>query len=420
MGGTMGETQNTHICLQPEYVGAFRCDGAACNSKCCKGWAVDIDGPTYQKYCTIEPKIERKKIVSKIKFKKQKGKFIVEMAKNGDCPFLREDGLCRIQKTWGAEWLSNTCTVYPRHMYLAGGLLLRALTMTCPVAANQALLPEEPMAFEEVAIPDGDWEELMRRGTGRIPELPEMILDVQYGSISILQNRALSIDQRLVVLGFFMDQAGDMVEGGAPEKLKELSSVYTAEDFIGQTTDMMRAITFRPGEYVKSMFGLIEALYGRNAAYHGLESMLMQRIVRAFGLENGEIPLTGLLKTYQEQFRPAQEEMLREYSHIFENYLVNEFFLDHYPRVLEGSFVQNYILFVMTYKMTEFMATTMVMTEEPKPDGKRLVELITHMVASLDHSNEFLSALARDTMKRQKNVVECMKNLLFTGEEFSA
>lgn len=69
----MGEEQEKKVvCLQPEYVGKFQCDGAACNSKCCRGWGVDIDGPTYQRYCTIEPKDERKKIVSRIKYKKQK------------------------------------------------------------------------------------------------------------------------------------------------------------------------------------------------------------------------------------------------------------------------------------------------------------------------------------------------------------
>ena len=413
------EEQKTYLCLQPEYVGKFRCDGAACNSKCCKNWAVDIDGPTYQKYCTIEPKTERKKIVSHIKFKKQRGKFIVEMAKNGACPFLRSDGLCKIQKTWGADWLSNTCTVYPRYMYTVGDMLFRGLTLSCPVAADMALLPEEPMAFEQIAMDGAAWEETMRRGAGHMAKMEDALPDTQYGAISILQNRALTIDQRLIVLGFFLDQAGDMVEAGKPEQIEMLSAVYTADDFMEKVPEMLRAIAFRSVAYVKGMFGLLETLYGKKAAYHGTDDILMQRVVRAFGIENGEVPLSELVATYQGAFRSAQEEMLGQYGHIFENYLVNEFFLNHYPHVLDGSFVQNYILFVMTYKMMEFMATTMTMTEEPKPDAKRLVELNVHMVGLFDHSREYLEAVARDTLKRQINVVECMKNLLYAGEEFS-
>lgn len=413
------EETKTYTCLQPEYVGKFQCDGAVCGSKCCKHWEIDIDGPTYQKYCTIEPKEERKKVVSRIKYKKAKRKFLVEMDKGGACPFLRKDGLCYIQKTWGAEWLSNTCTVYPRTIYTAGDLLLRGLTLTCPVAAKLALLPEEPMAFEKVPMAAEEWERLLSRCAGRVSRMGDALIDVQYGAVSILQNRALSIDQRLIVLGFFLDQAGDFVEAGEPEKIEMLSAVYTAEDFGAQVPDMLRAIRFHPAEYVRSMFGLIDALYGKKAAYQGREQVLMQRVVCAFGLEQEEVPFTSLVGTYQTVFRPAEEAMLRDYGHIFENYLVNEFFLDHYPQAVEGTFVQNYNLFVMTYKLMEFIAVAMTIVEEPKPDAERLTELIGRMVSSFDHNSKFLWAVAQDTMKRQKDVVTCMKNLLYAGKEYA-
>lgn len=342
------------------------------------------------------------------------------MARGGSCPFLRKDGLCHIQKTWGAEWLSNTCTVYPRIIYTAGDILLRGLTLTCPVAAKLALLSEEPMAFEKVTITGEERERLLFRCAGRLSTMGDALLDAQYGAISILQNRSLSIDQRLIVLGFFLDQAGDFVEAGAPEKIETLSAVYTAEDFGAQVPDMLRAITFHPAEYVKSMFGLIETLYGKRAKFQGREGVLMQRVVRAFGLEEEEVPLAALVEVYQSKFRPTAEDMIRNYGHIFENYLVNEFFINHYPQVSAGTFVQNYILFVMNYKLVEFMAAAMVMVEEPKPDAERLVELVGHMASSIDHSNDFLRTVARDTMKRQKDVVACMKNLLDAGEEFSA
>lgn len=433
------EQEKTYMRLQPEYVGKFQCDGAVCNSKCCKRWAVDIDGATYQKYCTIEPKTERKKIVSRIKYKKQKNMFFVEMAKNDACPFLRSDGLCYIQKTWGADWLSNTCTMYPRKPYMAGELMMMSLTLTCPVAAKQALLPKEPMAFEEVPMTAERRNEIIRRCTGRLSRMGDAFIDVQYGAISILQNRALSIDQRLIVLGFFLDQAGDMVEAGAPEQIETLAAVYTAEDFMYRVPEMLRAIDFRVAEYIKSMFGLIEALYGKGAEYQGRERPLMYHVVHAFGLEEQEVPLAKLVETYQETFRPAQEILLQNFGHIFENYLVNEFFLEHYPQRIVGTLVQNYILFVMTYKLLEFMAVSMALAgeaeEEKQSDGKgkpekdetekgemdeeKLVDLIGHMASSFDHNTEFLKSVAKDSLKRQKNVVACMKNLLYAGDGLS-
>ena len=435
------EQEKTYMRLQPEYVGKFQCDGAVCNSKCCKRWAVDIDGATYQKYCTIEPKTERKKIVSRIKYKKQKNMFFVEMAKNDACPFLRSDGLCYIQKTWGADWLSNTCTMYPRKPYMAGELMMMALTLTCPVAAKQALLPKEPMAFEEVPMTAETQDKLIRRCVGRLSKMGDAFIDIQYGSISILQNRSLAINQRLIVLGFFLDQADDMVKAGTPEQIETLAAVYTAEDFLERVPEMLRAIDFRVAEYVKSMFGLIETLYGKDAKFQGREHSLMRRVVSAFGLKDREVPLADLVETYIKTFRPAQEALLQKFGHIFENYLVNEFFLEHYPQRIVGTLVQNYILFVMTYKLLEFIVVSVAVTgeaerekepSEPETgkteqgktetgdmDEETLVDLIGHMVASFDHSTEFLKSVAKDALKRQKDVVACMKNLLYAGDEFA-
>lgn len=413
------ERQKISMCLQPEYVGKFQCDGSVCNSKCCKGWTVDIDGSTYQKYCTIEPKTERKKIVSRIKYKKQKNVFLVEMAKDGSCPFLQNDGLCKIQKTWGADWLSNTCALYPRKPYLTGDLLMMAMTLTCPVVADLALLPEEPMAFEEVPLSGEQRDALLRCCSGRLSKMGDALIDIQYGAISILQNRALTIDQRLIVLGFFLDQAGDMVEAGRPEDIETLAAVYTAVDFMDKVPEMLHAIDFRVAEYVKSMFGLIETLYGKNATFHGKERSLMVHVVHAFGMEE-EVLLNALVDKYRTTFRPAQEKLHRAFGHIFENYLVNEFFLEHYPQKIVGTFAQNYILFVMNFKLMEFMAVATSVSDEEEMDAEKMVDLVKHMVTSLDHSTEFLKSVAKDALKRQKDVVDCMKNLLYVGEEVSA
>ncbi|MBP3691163.1 MAG: hypothetical protein J6I74_07550, partial [Schwartzia sp.] len=229
----------------------------------------------------------------------------------------------------------------------------------------------------------------------------------------------------------------DMVEAGKPEQIEMLAAVYTAEDFLERVPEMLRAIDFRVAEYIKSMFGLIEALYGKGAEYQGRERPLMYHVVHAFGLEEQEVPLAKLVETYQETFRPAQEILLRKFGHIFENYLVNEFFLEHYPQRITGTLVQNYILFVMTYKLLEFIAVSMAVAgeaeeekeanemekgkmEKGEMDEEKLVDLIGHMASSFDHNTEFLKSVAKDALKRQKNVVACMKNLLYAGEEFTA
>jgi len=62
---------------QPEYVKNFQCDGKKYDARCCKKWAIFIDEKNF-------------------------------------CPFLTEDNLCRLQKNFGEDFLSETCTNYPR------------------------------------------------------------------------------------------------------------------------------------------------------------------------------------------------------------------------------------------------------------------------------------------------------------------
>ena len=275
------------------------------------------------------------------------------------------------------------------------------------------------MAFEEVPISEARRDELLRRCSGRLSKMGDAFLDIQYGAVSVLQNRALTIDQRLIVLGFFLDQAGDMVEAGKPEQIETLAAVYTAVDFMDKVPEMLHAIDFRVAEYVKSMFGLIETLYGKNAEYHGMERSLMLHVVHAFGLEEEEVPLNALVDKYQKTFRPAQEKLHRDFGHIFENYLVNEFFLEHYPQKIVGTFVQNYILFVMNFKLVEFMAVATAVSDEKEMDAEKMVDLVEHMVFSLDHNTDFIRSVAKDALKRQQDVVACMKNLLYAGEDYS-
>ena len=66
------------------------------------------------------------------------------------------------------------------------------------------------------------------------------------------------------------------------------------------------------------------------------------------------------------------------------------------------------------------MAVSTAVSDEKEMDAEKMVDLIEHMVGSLDHSTEFLKSVVKDALKRQKDVIACMKNLLYAGEDISA
>ena len=108
------------VCIQPEYVKHFQCDGTKCGSKCCQGWQIDIDRGAYEKYAALEDAGFRKEILSKLRWNEGTKSYRMEM-RGVACPMLREDRLCGIQRRMGEEYLSDTCAEFPRRSYLFEG-----------------------------------------------------------------------------------------------------------------------------------------------------------------------------------------------------------------------------------------------------------------------------------------------------------
>lgn len=394
------------ICLQPEYVSRFQCDGTACNAKCCKGWRITIDPKTYQKYCNLEPVSFRKRIISKMKYQKEQNQFAIRLDNKGRCPFLGKDFLCEIQKNYGAEYLSRTCRVYPRIINDFGDMVEKSLTLTCPVAAELVLLQEDPIAFEQVRTTPEDfprkWPENIRG----------YAFDVQYGGISILQNRKLSIDQRLVVLGFFLDQANDMVAAGKTEQLKDLSALYASDDFMENVPDMLQAIRFQPKEYFRTMFVLLEELYGEKGEFFRQEQWALLDVKRAYRLpdEAVSIDLADAQEVYRTHISKVRAKLVEEFSHMLENFLVNEFFMNVYPFRIQGNFILNYNVFLLIYKLSEFIfCASASIRSLPKEE---IVSFFVLFSKHLEHNVKYMQEFARAVHKQNQDIVGIMRNLL--------
>jgi lysine-N-methylase len=64
----------------------------------------------------------------------------IDLTPSGFCPFLATDNLCKIQSAFGADYLSATCSTYPRVLNSVDDGLEASLHLSCPEAARQVLL----------------------------------------------------------------------------------------------------------------------------------------------------------------------------------------------------------------------------------------------------------------------------------------
>lgn len=202
----------------PRFMKDFTCIGSSCTDTCCSGLNVSIDRHTLNKYESIEALnkkedewfIERKKNYIQPVSTEHPLPLIhafIQMDHSGHCPFLTQDRLCHIQKTYGESHLGNACSMFPKVYSLLGVHVEKTATFSCPEVARLALLRKEGIQFDE-QVEEVDERFYLRNAVvdtsaGRSAEQARSWI------IGMLQNRSYSLSQRLSAVGVFCKHIDD-------------------------------------------------------------------------------------------------------------------------------------------------------------------------------------------------------------------
>ncbi len=137
------------ISVKPDFYDKFVCIADKCRHSCCIGWEIDIDRDSAEKYLTM------------------KGDFGDELRRNIDttaephfilteaerCPFLRDDGLCRMILNMGEDSLCQICRDHPRFYNSFYGREECGLGLCCEEAVRLFLDEGEPLKLIETGTP---------------------------------------------------------------------------------------------------------------------------------------------------------------------------------------------------------------------------------------------------------------------------
>lgn len=409
---------STYLYFQPEYVSQFKCDPFNCNDNCCKKpWNILIDEKTYEKYSRLKPDSAAREIVRHFKYNAGLGGYLLA---EHPCPFLTADNLCRIQREHGEDFLSNTCTTYPRYTKSFGKFFERSLSMTCPVAAQTALFSDEPMRFEFVEVP----EEIHSHG-GKISianvlataGFAEHMLEVQVALISIMQERTLTIDQRLIVVGFFCDRLGEIIGNGkftaaqVPiliDNLKRLIETYESKNFFArQVPRMLASVRFDEKKFVRLILTLFNDIYGKFA----VKSRFLNAVAETLALKPDENNFVSICAVSDNFARLADERKIfaERYAAFLENYFVNDLFLNCYPWRFTENIANNFAVFVTTCKIFELITFSLV--HMGLDDKETLIKLVGWFTAQTTHSGDIYPEIFY-VVKKFDDPFELMETLL--------
>ena len=365
------------VYLQPKYVENFKCDGRICPANCCRrNWKIEIDVETFNKYAHIES--EEHELTRNIF--SDDGKFFIRH-ENGACPFLNDDGLCSIQLERGEENISQICRDFPRQLYKIGAIIERSLTLSCPIAA-QLILNGERIEFEtrKIELPGWANRQLIVNALNIAPQILPYVPEIQLTSISLLQERRLTLDQRLIVLGFYLRQVEEIFNRGDFEIISTLNKIYTSEEFfIGQVPILIDSVNFQRKDFVKLMTTVAKTIRD------GAAQKFIAQIDFDFG---GKI----------------RKKFFRKYAQAMENFLVNEFFGGVYPFRIDGTIQHNYAVFVVTFKLIETTALSLF----AKNSSTKIFNSIGELVVDLNHNEEFIRAII-DFLRDDADITILMK-----------
>ena len=355
----------------PVYPREFKCDGAACGSLCCGSWHIPVDVMARERLASL-PVPARDDIFGNL-LEKESG-WEMSHRENGNCAFLDGDGLCRLQKNHGEEYLPDVCYSYPRVTYRFSGFVERSLAISCPVAARLVLLPAESLSGGRRKVP------AQRAAAAIHPPMEALRWEtrlplIQLHAVAFLQDRGFSLRQRFLRLGKFFAsmeaRCGKQPPGG--DELRLCAVDAEAEESAAPRAESVLRLRY--------MAALTAALYETEYPSDRLEELSR----RVAGIE-----------------KEAEEELHKRHGHILENLAVNEFFLRLYPFACGGGMLTNFKLFALRFRLAEFSLLLAVAARNSMPEEETVLTMLSRVMERLDHSrvaDDFLRGCAAEDMR---------------------
>lgn len=147
------------VTVLPEFYGEFFCKAGECNHSCCKGWEIDIDECTAAKY--LEEKSPFGETLRENIIFGETASF--KLTPDERCPFLQNDGLCRIILEKGEDFLCEICSMHPRFFTYYRELELAGIGLCCEKSCELLLSDDEKLIFcSESGEFEGDFDRLLK------------------------------------------------------------------------------------------------------------------------------------------------------------------------------------------------------------------------------------------------------------------
>lgn len=130
------------INIDAEIYSEFKCKADKCKHSCCKGWEIDIDEDTLLYYKSLDTELG-----NEIRQNIHEGEdTFFKLTDDKKCPFLKDDGLCKIIEELGEDALCDICRLHPRFFVEINDYSLAGVGLSCE-KASELLFEKKSLNF---------------------------------------------------------------------------------------------------------------------------------------------------------------------------------------------------------------------------------------------------------------------------------
>jgi lysine-N-methylase len=329
--------------VQPSYGSAFRCIGGECEDSCCHGMSVLVDKKTYETYQAF-PEERLGSLVRQYVSINRTGASDSLYARilpnsSNHCPFLSVESLCSVQKEYGSDYLSATCSTYPRALNSVENELEVSLYLSCPEAARQVLLDANSTQKTGDASPGlfrtDQSSRLATTGSSSFHKPLRYFWEVRELVVAVIQDRGRPIWQRLFLLGMLCKRLDAVTRAEQDESVPQILAGYRAMVATGALRDTMERIPPQPAVQLDLVLRLIDQrIRAGSCAPRFLECFAM--FLEGIGY-SPESTAVSDVQHYVEAEAGYCKPFFERHPHILENYLLNYIYRTLFPFGREAS-----------------------------------------------------------------------------------
>lgn len=380
--------------IRPSYYDKFKCIGADCPDTCCRGWQIMIDEETMQHYQKMQGSLGES-----IRAGLDVEQSCFKQKANGDCHFLREDGLCQIFWTSQKEedWC-DTCRSYPRHIEEFEEVREISLGMSCPEAARIIFEEKETLSF--LMEEDEEYEEYEEFDY----LLYSKLLDSRELLLRILQERTRPLRERLLSaekLGRALQDAIDEnrifemddILKKAEREIAEAEGKKEAEKIISQDfADKKREAEASTEEDMPHRFEERKKLFSYLKEFELLRDSWKKDRDQAEKLLY-QVGAKDYARAVQSFYQEGYAEGRESWESAMEQIAVYFIFIYFCGAVYDDWLIEKVEMAVFSVKIIEEMAIASMLAKGKAVDRRELIRISSGFCRELEHSDENLNLL---------------------------